>query len=135
MRSHLTRVAGTALAAGALAAACGGGDEPQEPYELAATRTCLEGADVPVTSDDLDFVASTALGGAVRARFADNSVTLAFGESPDDAGRIASAYRNFAGPRIPMQDVLLVDRNGVMLWEAKPAEDALERMQGCLADG
>ena len=129
------RVPKAALAVALALGGCGGGDAQPSQYELEATRTCLERADVEVTSRNLDFVASTALGGAVRARFEDNSVTLAFGESPDDAQRIARAYENFAGPRIPIEDVLVRDRNVVMLWEARPAGDELARVEDCLSAG
>ncbi len=130
------RVCGAALAVALLLGGCGGGDDgnPRQ-YELEATRTCLEAANVDVSARNLDFVASTALGGAVRARFDLNSVTLAFGESPDDAARIETAYRNFAGPRIPIEDVLVRDRNVVMLWETKPAAEELARVQDCLSGG
>lgn len=111
--------------------ACGG-DAPAGPYELAPTRECLRAQNVVVSSTDLDFVASTALGGGLRARLAGNEVVLAFGENDEDGEAIEQAYRKFAGKNIGLQDVLMRERNVVLVWAGKPSADQLERVTGCL---
>ena len=116
----------------AMLGACGGNDPP-EHVSLGPTEACLEAAGVPVSRKDLDFVASTALGGGLRARPDANSVTIAFGESADDALRIEQAYQQFSGPDIPLHDLLSRDRNAVLLWEEPPSEEQRNLVTGCLA--
>jgi hypothetical protein len=118
------------VAAGVLLAGCGG-DTPDR-YALGPTRDCLERARVTVTTQGLDFVASTALGGALIARPAENRVVIAFGDSPADAARIVRAYRTFAGERIPLGDLLFQERNTVLLWEEPPTEPQARRIRDCL---
>src|SRR5829696_1549933 len=72
-------------------AGCGG----SESYSLEPTRDCLESRGARI-GGDLDFVASTATGGAFRATFGDNSVKVLFGETEGDAEQIERAYGNFA---------------------------------------
>jgi hypothetical protein len=120
------------VAAGALLlAGCGGSDEPAH-YTLAATRECLDGANVRTSTEDLDFVASTALGGALIARPGGNRVVLAFGDSPTDAVRTVKAYRTFAGRKIPLQDLLFQERNTVLLWEEPPTPQQAAAIRDCL---
>ena len=128
------RVPKAALAVALALGGCGGGDAQPSQYELEATRTCLERADVEVTSRNLDFVASTALGGAVNVRFPGrtNEVTLSFGESEEDADRIEQAYRRFAQKRVRIGDVLRRNRNVVLLWGVTPTEQQETTVGGCL---
>jgi hypothetical protein len=120
---------GLILAFGSLAGC--GGDEVGL-YELGPTRACLENSDLEPTQRDLDFVASTALGGALRVRFADNLLSLTFGRSQGEAERLERAYRRFAPRRFPIQDVLRREGNVVMLWGVSPTIDQLETVTGCL---
>ena len=122
-----------ALLAALVAAGCGGEREP-ESYKLAPTKACLEDANVRVSTRAVDFVASTALGGALNAKFRHNEVTLAFGESGEDAERTESAYRTFAPKRLKrkIDDVLLRDRNVVLLWAVAPSQEQRETIEGCL---
>jgi hypothetical protein len=121
-----------ACAAALAAAGCGGGDDEPSLYRLTPTSACLRSADVPVTTRNLDFVASTALGGALRARFPDNQVVVAFGSSANDGNAIERAYRQFAGRNIGLSDVLMREENVVLVWAAKPTEQDLERVADCL---
>lgn len=123
-----------ALAAVLVLAGCGGGDDDDEPYRLAATRQCLERANLRVTTRGLDFVARTALAGSIRARLATNRVTLAFGRTEDDAVAIERAYRRFAGRGVPLDRVLARDRNVVLLWGEPPSAREDERIRGCLEE-
>jgi hypothetical protein len=118
------------VAAGILLAGCGGDEEPDR-YTLEATTACLDEEGVR-TSSDLDFVASTALGGAVVAHPGGNRVVLAFGDSPADAARTVRAYRTFAGRRIPLQDLLFQERNTVLLWEEPPTPEQAQVIGDCL---
>ena len=123
-----------ALVAALLLAACGcaAEAEPPPPHALEPTQACLEGAGVAVDTDDLDFVASTALAGALHATVEGNEVTVAIGEDEEEAERISQAYRTFAGERIPIDQVLMRDRNAVLLWANPPSAQDRDRIVACL---
>jgi hypothetical protein len=124
-----------AIAAAAVTAGCGGSNPAAEPalYELAPSRACLQEAGVDVKTSGLDFVASTALGGAMRVRLAtDNFVDVSFGEDAAEAERIETAYRRFAGRSIPVDDVILRTKNVVMVWNAPPTGEERDTLFGCL---
>lgn len=112
-----------------LAAGCGG----KANYSRAETRACLKGKDVRI-DDKLDFVASTATGGAFVAHLDGNFVTVLFGEDADDAEELENAYQRFAFPNVKegLPDVLRRDRNAVMLWHKHPSDDDLATVTGCL---
>lgn len=128
-----TPLAALAAALTLAASGCGGEDAP-EVYALEPTRTCLEESGVQVRTDDLDFVASTALAGALHGELGGNEVTVAFGETAEEGERIESAYRAFAGERIPIDHVLLREENAVVLFAAPPSEDDRSRVVDCLQD-
>jgi hypothetical protein len=124
----------TLLAVGALVSGCGGpGDEP-DAYALAPTRQCLladEG--IRVDTKNVDFVATTALGGAMRVRLsATNFVVMAFGVNEAEAQRIEQAYRAFAGKSIPIDDVLERRKNLVLVWNAPPSGEEDAAVLNCL---
>ena len=124
---------GLVVGIGLLLAGCGGGgaDEP-ERYRLEPTRDCLEQAAARVHTDGLDFVASTALGGGLKAKLPENEVTVAFGSSRADAARTEQAYRQFAGAKIPIDHVLFRRLNVVMLWELPPSDQDRATVLNCL---
>ncbi len=113
-----------------LAAGCGGGG-PKE-YTLADTKSCLREAAGVKLSPQLDFVASTAPGGAVRAILGKNVVTISFGTTEAEAASLERGYRRVAGPRIPLQDVLQRKRNVVLVWAEKPDPQQADTIDGCL---
>ncbi len=82
----------------------------------------------------LDFVATTATGGAFAARLGDNSVKVVFGETESGAEELQRAYERFAFENVKegLPDVLRRDRNAVMLWAAHPADSDVELVVGCL---
>jgi hypothetical protein len=126
----VARVALPLLLLVALAAAgCGG----KTTFALSKTRSCLQtrGADI---GGRLDFVASTATGGAFSAALGDNSVKLVFGESEGDAQQIFAAYERFALPnvRTGLPDVLRRYNNVVTLWHVHPQDADLSLVVGCL---
>ena len=79
---------GTAFAA--IVTGCG--SSSQRIYSLPKTTACLKTQPVRL-GGQLDFVASTATGGAVKIHTKDNFLTLVFGKTVSDADNIAAAYR------------------------------------------
>ncbi len=126
-------LAGLAAAAALLAGGCGGDSEP-ETYRLPSTRACLQEAGFAVTTRELDFVASTAARGAVRAELPDNEVTISLGDSEEEATRTARAYRSFAGSKIPIEHVLFQHQNAVLVWAVPPSESDLAQVVACLRE-
>ncbi len=121
------------IALATVGAACGGGGD-EVLYDVDVTRECLrEQRNVRVT-DDVDFVASSAMGGAVHVRFRDNEVTLAFGEDVADAEQTERAYRRFAPRTLKIQHVLHRQRNVVLLWGVTPSSEASALVTGCLVE-
>jgi hypothetical protein len=130
MNRRRTSLLGLAFFVAVLTAACGG--DERGLYALQPTRSCLEDADLRLTQRNVDFVASTALGGALRVRFRGNLLSLTFGNSEEEAERIERAYRRFAPRRFPIQDVLRREGNVVMLWGVSPTIDDLDTVLRCL---
>ncbi len=128
-----TGILAAALAA-AIVAGCGSTAPPEpESYAFAASRACLEQAEgVEVSTDDLDFVATTALGGAMRVQLATNFAVAAFGSDTEEGLRIEQAYRQFAGSSIPIEDVLQRTKNVVLVWNAPPSPEERDTVLGCL---
>ena len=116
------------LAAAVLLAGCGGGKK----YSLEKTRACLAKQHGLIVLKSTDFVASTALGGALTAKFPHNQVTISFGLDSDEAERLATAYRRFRGRNIGIEDILRPDHNAVLLWQAHPSSDDESTIHGCL---
>jgi hypothetical protein len=111
-----------------LAAGCGG----SKSYDADKTRACLARQSGVKLSNDVDFVASTALGGSFNARLLGNKVTLAFGDDRKEAERIVRAYQRFRGKNIGLTDVLRPKNNAVILWANHPTETAEATIQECL---
>ena len=112
-----------------LAAGCGG----TSLYSVTKTRACLDQRGAQI-GGKLDFVASTATGGAFAAALGDNSVKLVFGQSEHDAQQIVLAYQHFAfaNVRSGLPDVLRRYNNVVTLWHQHPADSDLSLVVGCL---
>ena len=113
-----------------LASACGGSGS-SALYSLQKTRQCLSAKHVKL-GGPLDFVATTATGGAVKAKLPSNFVTIVFGETAADADNIDQAYERFHAKNVGIKDVLREDRNAVMLWHEHPADADLAEITGCL---
>ena len=113
----------------AVVAGCGGGSP--HLYSLDKTTACLREKPVRL-GGTLDFVASTATGGAVKIHTNDNFLTLVFGKTVDDANNIADAYRRFAAKNVGIDDVLNQDQNAVMLWHNHWSQPDLDLISGCL---
>jgi phage terminase large subunit-like protein len=80
----------------------------------------------------LDFVATTATGGALRAHLADNDVTVVFGATTADADNINQAYHRFHSQNVGIDDVLRQQGNVVMLWHQHPSDADAARITACL---
>jgi hypothetical protein len=113
-----------------LVAACGGSGG-SGLYSLQKTRACLSAKHVKL-GGPLDFVATTATGGALRATLPTNFVTIAFGATATDADNIDQAYRRFHAKNVGIDDVLREDRNAVLLWHQHPADAELSEVGDCL---
>jgi hypothetical protein len=98
---------------------------------LPKSESCLRRAGYRL-GGKLDFVASTATGGAFKAHMRDNSVTIVLGKTEADANGINDAYRRFRGRNIGINDVLHQQGNVVMLWRLHPSDSDLARVTGCL---
>lgn len=128
---RLPVIAAAALAA-ALLGGCGSGGNPATTiYSRARTMACLRKADARI-GGELDFVASTATGGAFKARLPGNDVTMVFGQTLDDADNIDQAYVHFHARNVGIADVLRQQGNAVMLWHQHPTDDELSLVTGCL---
>jgi hypothetical protein len=113
-----------------VASSCGGSGS--KTYTSAATGKCLAKAGAKITGR-VDFVASTALGGAFKATLPDHDfVTIAFGKTESDAGNIADAYRRFSAANVGINDVLREQGNAVMLWHEHPSDADAAEVTDCL---
>jgi hypothetical protein len=118
------------LAVPVVLAACGGGSGTKL-FSPSPTKACLSERGARV-GGKLDFVASTATGGAFRARIGSNRVTVVFGLTEDDAKQIELAYRRTAAPNVGVSDILGRETNVVLLWKEHPADDDLRTVAECL---
>ena len=113
---------------------CGGASTSSSVYTLAATKQCIETKlgihNFPALGDD--FVASTASGGALRIRLADNAVTVLFGASDNEASNLADAYRRFHAKNVGVEDILRTKGNSVLLWQLHPSAPDESNVEDCL---
>ena len=112
-----------------LAVSCG--KEGGKTYSLAETRACLKDHHVRL-GGQLDFVATTATGGALKANLGRNFVTIVFGQTAADADNINQAYHRFSSSNVGVDDVLRQQGNAVMLWHEHPSDGNLALITGCL---
>jgi hypothetical protein len=114
-------------------AGCGSGVS-SDVYTRTATKQCIEDTLGIHHFDPLgdDFVASTASNGGLRVPLADNTVTVLFGESADEASNLADAYRRFRAKNVGIEDVLRVKNNVVLLWQIHPSAADETKLDDCL---
>jgi len=112
-----------------LAAGCGA--TSVQLFTLQKTTACLKTQPVRL-GGPLDFVATTATGGAVKVHTKDNFLTVVFGATVSDADNIAAAYRRFAAKNVGVNDVLDQDGNAVTLWHTHWSQADLNLITGCL---
>ncbi len=119
-----------------IAAGCGSSNSGGL-YTRAKAEACLATQDGVKLDHTLDFVASTATGGAFRAKYTDGTseiVTVAFGASLADADNIAQAYRRFHAKNVGIDDILRQDRNAVELFKIHPSDAQVAVIGSCLTD-
>jgi len=105
-------------------------------YKAEPTANCLRGKGFRVTTEgsEIGVVAAAAPNGGLRAFEPGNTVTIAFGESSDDALGIQRAFRRFAPKRLRphIDDVMRLQKNAVLLWTVTPPSEEMDTVFGCL---
>jgi hypothetical protein len=122
------------IAAGLFLAGCSSG-EPST-FKAGPTATCLKGNGYNVTTDDtrVGVIAANAPNGGLLAHEPGNALTIAFGESSDDAIQIAAAFKEFAPKKLQphINDVMRTQKNAVLLWTVTPPQAELDKVYACL---
>jgi hypothetical protein len=124
--------AGAVLVVLLVLAGCGGSGEPSK-YTLEKTRQCLKKHGGVKLNRKLDFVASTATGGALHAVLPKNAVTIVFGATDSDATNINEAYHRFVARNVGIEDILRQDKNVVLLFKNHPSDADLATIENCLS--
>ena len=105
-------------------------------YKAEPTAKCLRGNGFRVATEGekVGVVAAAAPNGGLRAFEPGNTVTIAFGESSDDALGIQRAFRRFAPKRLRphIDDVMRLQKNAVLLWTVTPPVEEMDKVFGCL---
>jgi hypothetical protein len=105
-------------------------------YTAEPTAKCLRGNGFRVTTapQNIGVVAAAAPNGGLRAFEPGNTLTIAFGESSDDALGIQRAFRRFAPKslRPNIDDVMRIQKNAVLLWTVTPPLEEMNKVFGCL---
>ena len=87
--------------------------------KLKSVGACLQGEGSLVSTDGLDFVAQTALGGAIKATVQDNVVTVSDGGAPRGARAIDHGY-HLLSRDLPLAQLLFQRGRFVLLWQRPP---------------
>jgi hypothetical protein len=126
----VTRVGRLALVA-LLVASCGA--KSLKLAKLDPTRACLRAAHARTDQNlGADFIAGTSTGGAFRAHFGKNFVTVVFSDSVEHADGINDAYHRFHAENVGIDDVLRQQGNVVMLWHEHPSDADQATVTNCL---
>ena len=123
--------AGAVLVLFLVLAGCGGSSGPST-FTLENTRLCLKKHGVKLDRK-LDFVASTATGGALHAVLPKNAVTIVFGSTDGDATNINEAYHRFVARNVGIEDILRQDKNAVLLFKRHPTDAEIAAIEDCLS--
>jgi hypothetical protein len=117
-----------------LVAACG--NPVHSHYTVKDTAACLRnlGYEVDTDAASLGPVEASAPEGALRAKKPGNAVVITFAEDEAGARNIEAGYRRFVSPRLRrhIRDVMLSQKNAVLLWTVTPPQDELTRVLDCL---
>ena len=128
---------GLLLAVTLLVAGCG--VRNSKPFTAKGTAGCLKDhAFTRVTTNPalVGFIAGFADNGGIRAASpSGNLLTIAFTESPDSVGSTEDAFRSHAPKslRPHMSDIMMTNRNAVLVWTITPKPEELDAAQRCLA--
>ncbi|MDX6409429.1 MAG: hypothetical protein QOE13_2500 [Gaiellaceae bacterium] len=127
-------VAAILITAGLFLGGCSSG-EPST-FKADPTAKCLKGKGYSVTTDDTEVgvIAANAPNGGLRANEPGNALTIAFGESSDDAIQIAAAFKRFAPEKLRphITDVMRTQKNAVLLWTVTPPQEEINGVFACL---
>ena len=124
--------AGAVLVLVLVLAGCGSGGGPST-FTAQKTRLCLKKDRSVKLNRKLDFVASTATGGALHVVMRENAVTVVFGETVGDANNINDAYHRFVAPNVGIEDILRQNKNAVLLFKRHPSDADLSTIEDCLS--
>jgi hypothetical protein len=137
----LRRTLPLALGLVALIAACGPTQGPPDDfYEVDATRECLKDAGFRITTDpeEIGLITLTAPAGGFRAYLpggGKNSLTIAFGNTKEEAQQIVRAFQAQAQTphqRRRLRTLLEGQGNAVLVWISEPTDEDRELVRGCL---
>jgi hypothetical protein len=134
------RILALVLAATALLVACGPTQGPPDDfYEVEPTRDCLTDEGFRITTDpkEIGFITLTAPAGGFRAYLpgGKNSLTIAFGNTHEEAQRMVQAFQAQAQTphqRRRLRTLLEGQGNAVLVWISEPSEENREQVRGCL---
>jgi len=129
-----------ALGLVALLAACGPTQGPPDDfYEVEPTRECLKDAGFRITTDpaEIGLITETAGGGGFRAYYpgGKNSLTIAFGNTKEEAQQIVAAFQAQARTeqqRRRLRTLLEGQGNAVLVWISEPGDDDRDVVRNCL---
>jgi hypothetical protein len=134
------RIVAVVFAAAVLLTACGPTQGPPDDfYEVEPTRDCLKDAGFRITTSlkEVGFITWTAPGGGFRAYIpsGQNSLTIGFGNTKEEAQRMVQAFQAQARTRHQrrrLRTLLEGQGNAVLVWISEPTEENREQVRGCL---
>lgn len=106
-------------------------------YTLKPTAACLRdsGLQVAVNPPSIDFITRTAPAGALRSSLDGKVLSIAFGNTEDDAGILVAGYRRSASTPLERRRLnSLLDREGnaVVYWHTEPNAGQATAVRSCL---
>jgi hypothetical protein len=119
-----------------LAAGCG--VRTSKPYTAKGTAPCLARhgfTGVTTKRFEVGFIAGFAEHGGLKARSATGNVlTIAFTADTDSVASTEAAFKSHAPKalRPHITDIMLSDRNAVLVWTITPKGDELDATRRCL---
>jgi hypothetical protein len=132
----VARTFGIALAVALLAAGCG--VRTTKPFTAKGTQGCLRThgfTGVTSNAGQVGFIAGFAQNGGIKATSAmGNVLTIAFTADANSTGSTEEAFRTHAPKRLRphMSDIMLTNRNAVLVWTTTPDSGELAAATGCL---
>ena len=115
-------------------AGCGGSGSATL-YSRNATASCLraKGLDTSTSSDDLDYIAMNASGGAIHGKIGATGVTISFGSTEAEAEKTRSHYQSVVDVfGTPSGGILTRKGNAVLMWDDTPTAAESSTAEACL---
>ncbi|MFY9580056.1 MAG: hypothetical protein WAQ33_12100 [Gaiellaceae bacterium] len=114
----------------------GCGNPVHSHYSVKQTAPCLRKLGYTVSTDaaKLGPIEAAATEGALLAKEPGNAVRVTFSQNSSEAGNVEAAYRRFVSKKLRphINDVMLSQKNAVLLWTITPPKDELNRVLACL---